>query len=121
MTKKLFEFRKEILLTKEDTISTELQNLDVGNSKFGNAFINFYLGVFNFQNNNFKIAEEKFLKSKQLDFENFGFSASNYLLQIYNKIRADKEKVENLISDIDNLDNEALELRAEDLEDKYNL
>ncbi len=121
MTKKLFEFRKEILLTKEDTISTELQNLDVGNSKFGNAFINFYLGIFNFQNNNFKIAEENFLKSKELDFENFGFNASNYLLQIYNKIRADKEKVENLISDIDDLDNEALELRAEDLEEKYNL
>jgi len=121
LTESLFSFKRELLLEGESAIlNTDLPS-GFSDSKFAQAFYHYYLGIYFFQSDNYKMAEENFINSKTLDFENFGFGTARYLIQIYKNFNVEKEKIENLLDDIDELDNESLEFSSQDLEDKYNL
>ena len=121
LTKSLFNFRKDLLLGQGNVIHNSNLQSGFSDSQFAQAFYNYSLGIYYFQNNNYKLSEEKFIKSKTLDFENFGFGTSQYLIHIYKNQNVQKEKVEHLLDDIDELDNKGLDFSAQDLEVKYNL
>jgi len=121
LTQLLFNFRNNLLSEQGSADQTKNIRSQIGVSKFALAFYNYYLGIHFFKINDYDIAEEKFIRSKTLDFENFGFSTSKYLIHIYKNQNVQKEKVEKLFDDIDELDNDGLEFFAQDLEEKYDL
>ena len=90
-------------------------------SKFFESLFNYYLGIYYYEQKDFKVAENKFLKAKDLDFKNFGYDTIKYLIDIYKTITVDKKSVESLIDDIDELENDAFEFSLQDLESKYDL
>jgi len=91
------------------------------NSNSAEASFNYYLAVYHFNEKRLGEAENYFLKAKNLSFEDFGFVSARYLIHIYKMQNATLEKVEQLLDDIDELDNDSLEFFAQDLEEKYDL
>jgi hypothetical protein len=121
LTKNLIKFKNVISLKNDDAISLINNPPDFKGIKFFEGFYNYCVGFYYFQNSNMKNAEKYFIKSKVADFSNFGFDAIKYLIQIYKTTNADRENVSKLIDEIDDLDNDALEFSAQDLEAKYDL
>jgi hypothetical protein len=90
-------------------------------SSFFEGLYNYYSGIYYYEQKDFKKAEEKFIRAKELDFKSFSYDTIKYLIDIYNTITIDKNSVESLLDDIDELDSDAFEFSAQDLEHKYNL
>lgn len=61
------------------------------------------------------------MKAKETHTDGFLRASSPYLIYIYKNIKVSDEKVENLLDDIDDLDNDGLSFSAEDLKIKYDL
>jgi len=122
LSKKLLNFKKAVSFNEISEIEKFKNNPpDFTGSKYAESYYLFYNAVHEFKQNNIKQAAEDFEKSKSINFKNYGYSASRYLIQIYKTINISKEKVEKLLDDIDDLDSDSLEFSAQDLEDKYNL
>ena len=94
---------------------------DFGNYVSAEASYNYFKGVYFFKNNELVEAENYFLKSKDLSFEELGYSSVIYLIHIYKLKDVDIEKVEELLDAVDDLDNDGLDFYAQDLEAKYDL
>ena len=118
----MFKLRKAVLLNENNIIAEFLQNPpDFQNSKITEASYNYNIGVYYFKNSDFENAERYFLKSKEISFDDFGYTTSRFLIHIYLIRETNIEKVEKLMDDIDDLDSEDLEFFAQDLEEKYDL
>jgi hypothetical protein len=94
---------------------------DFSSFKLAEASFNYYKGVYFFKNNQLDEAEKYFLKSKEISFDDFGYSSVIYLIHIYKLNDVSVEKVEKLMDDVDEFDNDGLEFYAQDLEAKYDL
>jgi hypothetical protein len=90
-------------------------------SKFFESLFSYYSGIYYYERKDFIMAEKKFLKAKELDFNNLGYDTIKYLIDIYKTTTFDKNSVESLIDDIDELGNDAFEFSLQDLESKYDL
>ena len=122
LSKLMFKLRKAVLLNENNIIAEFLQNPpDFQNSKITEASYNYNIGVYYFKNSDFENAERYFLKSKEISFDDFGYTTSRFLIHIYLIRETNIEKVEKLMDDIDDLDSEDLEFFAQDLEEKYDL
>jgi hypothetical protein len=82
---------------------------------------NLLMGLVYFKNNSFIKAEQFYRKALLSTNERDKYTAYKYLVDIYIKQNTDKSKVEKLLDDIDDFDNDRLTFRAKDLEKKYNL
>lgn len=82
---------------------------------------NLLMGAYYFEKNAFDKAEQYYSKSKQALNDRDRNTAIKYLLEIYMRVTVNKEKVENLLDIIDDLENTRLSFRAKDLEKKYTL
>jgi hypothetical protein len=82
---------------------------------------NLLTGAFYFKNSVFDKSEQFYNKALVSDNERSRNTAMKYLIEIYMRINADKKKVKNLISAIDDSKNDRLTYRSRDLEKKYNL
>ena len=121
IAKKFLEFSKNIFLDNADAIESINTTPNFENSKFYEAYYNYFIGVYYFQKDKSQLAEKYFLKSKELDSDSFKYDSIKYLIQIYKTTNANREAVSKLIDEIDDLDNDAFEFSAKDLEEKYNL
>lgn len=82
---------------------------------------NLLLGALYFKNNFYDKAEHSFNKSISAVNERDKYSSARYLIEIYMRQTADKQKVKNLLNIIEDLENTRLTFRAKDLEKKYNI
>ncbi|PID62536.1 MAG: hypothetical protein CR986_01245 [Ignavibacteriae bacterium] len=122
IAKKVYLFKKAVLLENDNSFQKYFDSKNIFNeSDYYLANFNFYAGVFFYKKKNYEKAESYFINSKRLIFNDFGLPASIYLLDIYKKIYADDEKVEQLLRDINKINNNKLSISAKDLEKKYNL
>ncbi|MBK7105154.1 MAG: hypothetical protein IPH62_07715 [Ignavibacteriae bacterium] len=120
--KDLLKYRELIQL--EDFKNAESIKINLSKSKLTNsqkAFLSYYDGVESFKRKNMLNAEKHFIKSKSLDKEIFGNDCITHLIQIYKTTNANKNNVEKLIDEINDLDDERFELSVEELEEKYDL
>jgi len=121
LAKLLMEFRKNILLGEDEAIILVNNPPDFRGLNFFEGNYHYSLGVYYYQKNKLHIAEEKFIKAKELDFVILGYDSIKYLIQIYKVTNASRDYVIKLLDEIDDLDNEGFEFSAQDLEEKYNL
>ncbi|OGU35360.1 MAG: hypothetical protein A2068_10330 [Ignavibacteria bacterium GWB2_35_6b] len=121
--KKLIKFREFIGFSKnKNEIEAFIKNPgDIGKSNYLKGYFNFCTAVYYFQNGKIKEAESYFLKAKEAHPEGFLHSTAPYLIYIYKNTKVSDEKVENLLDDIDDFDNDGLSFSAEDLKIKYDL
>jgi len=82
---------------------------------------NIIAGRYYYFNNMFGKAEYYFVKCFKRDDNGIKYTALKYTTDIYNRQNTDKKKVEKLLDEIDDFDNDRLSFRAKDLEKKYNL
>jgi hypothetical protein len=122
LSKNLLKFREHILINEFQNAEKIKENLL--NNKLNDAqqaFVTYYDGIQNFKEKKLLNAEKYFMKSKSLDNEIFGNDINRYLVHIYKTTNANKNNVENLIDELNDLDDERLELSVEELEEKYDL
>lgn len=82
---------------------------------------NLLMGTVYFKNNLLDKAELSFRKCLASKNERDKYTAYKYIVDIYLKQNTDKTRVEKLLDDIDDFDNDRLTFRAKDLEKRYNL
>ncbi len=82
---------------------------------------NILAGKFYLNNNLYSKAEQYFIKCFNSEDKGIGYTALKYVTDIYFRQNTDKKKVEKLLDEIDDFDNDRLSFRAKDLEKKYNL
>jgi len=122
LTKKIFEFRKSVLFDNQFEINKHIaDSINYKKTNRSESVFNYYLGVYYFKIDNLLEAEKQFLNAKKLNFKNFGYPSIRYLIHIYKTIDVSEDKVENLLDEISDQDNESLEFFAQDLEKKYDL
>ena len=121
LTNKIIKFKRNLFLENKESVELLNSPPNFNGSKFFESLFNYYLGIYYYEQKDFKVAENKFLKAKDLDFNNFGYDTIKYLIDIYKTITVDKKSVESLIDDIDELENDAFEFSLQDLESKYDL
>ncbi|MFZ1291147.1 MAG: hypothetical protein WAR79_13710 [Melioribacteraceae bacterium] len=122
LSKNLLKFREHILINEFQNAEKIKENLL--NNKLNDAqqaFVTYYDGIQNFKEKKLLNAEKYFMKSKSLDNEIFGNDINRYLVHIYKTTNANKNNVEKLIDELNDLDDERLELSVEELEEKYDL
>ena len=121
LTKEIIKFKQDLFLGQKE--SANLLNIapNFNGSSFFEGLYNYYSGIYYYEQKDFKNAEEKFIRAKELDFKSFSYDTIKYLIDIYKTITVDKNSVESLLDDIDELDSDAFEFSAQDLEHKYNL
>lgn len=118
----LAKLRLAVSIDDQSSISKIIENKQqFESSKRMEATYYYYLGVNLFNQNKLGEAEKHFLRSKELNFDEYGSLSAKYLIHIYLMELVEIEKVENLMDDIDELDNDGLEFFAQDLEKKYDL
>lgn len=88
--------------------------------EFADEF-NFIQGVFLFQQNKFADAEAYFIKAKQSNDRRSKINSLGYLLDIYLAVNTSKEKAEQLLEEIEEIDYQRLIYRSQDLEIKYKI
>lgn len=122
LNKQLIQFKNNVQFDNYNEIQKFSKSLpDFHKLKSAEGDYYFYLAVSYFKQNKYLDAAENFIKAQEISFDDFGFSSSRYLIQIYKLQKVDKIKVEKLLDDIDELDNESLEYSAKDLEEMYDL
>ena len=122
LAKKLIKYREQIGFNKDkNEIESFIKNSVNFNNNYLKAYFNFHTAVYYFKNGNLKQAETYFIKAKESHPEWFKFTSSPYLVYIYKNMKVNKNKVEKLLDDIDDLDNDGLSFSAEDLKLKYDL
>lgn len=82
---------------------------------------NLIFGFVYFKKNQFNKAEQYYRQALRSGDEREKYTAYKYLVDIYMKQTADRNKVKQLLDEIDDLENDRLTFRAKDLEKKYNL
>ncbi len=82
---------------------------------------NIIAGKYYLSNNILNHAENYFIKCFESDDKGIKYAALKNTIDIYNRQNTDKKKVEKLLDEIDDFDNDRLSFRAKDLEKKYNL
>ncbi|MDX1700886.1 MAG: hypothetical protein R3250_09730 [Melioribacteraceae bacterium] len=119
------ELMKFMIAVSSDDFETAdkyIQELnDFGDFVTAEASYNYFKGVYSFKKKQLDEAEKFFIKSKEISFDDFGYSSVIYLIHIYKLNDVAVEKVEKLLDDVDDLDNEGLDFYAQDLEAKYDL
>ncbi|MBK8944377.1 MAG: hypothetical protein IPM32_03805 [Ignavibacteriae bacterium] len=114
---------RELVLVKDyanaNQVKENFLNIKLTNSQL--AFLEYYNGVENYNKGKIQDAEKNFIKSKSLDDKIFGNDINEYLIHIYKTTNANKNNVEKLIDELEDLDDERLELSIEELEEKYDL
>ncbi len=121
LTKNIIHFRQGLFYKENESIKLLNNPPNFNGSKFFESLYNYYSGVYYFEQNDYKIAEQKFIKAKELDFKNFSYDTIKYLIDIYKSSSVDKNSVEALLDDIDELENDDFEFSVKDLEYKYDL
>jgi tetratricopeptide (TPR) repeat protein len=82
----------------------------------------YYSGIYYFGISDYENAESYFSKAKSSGDSYIGYKSLKYLVEIYiNNTSTDTVKVERLIEEIDDLDEESLSFRARELSAVYNL
>lgn len=121
--KKLVKFRELIgFNNNKKEIEEVIKNYKaMEKNDYLNGYFNFNTAVYYFKNGKTKEAESYFLKAKDSNPDAFMYSSARYLIYIYKNMKVDRNKVKQLIDDIDELDNEGLLFSAQDLKIKYNL
>ena len=109
-----------------DKAVNDIENYTKQKLSFGyaNGFedqFNLLMGMFYFKNSLFVKSEQFFNKALVSNNERDKNTAMKFLIEIYMRYNADKNKVKNLISLIDDSKNSRLTYRSRDLEKKYNL
>lgn len=82
---------------------------------------NLLVGTHYFNNRNYSMSEQYFLKNITASEERNKTRALTYLVEIYSRQTVDKVKVKKLLAIIEDTENNRLTYRSKDLERKYNL
>jgi tetratricopeptide (TPR) repeat protein len=82
---------------------------------------NYYSGIYYYGKEEFEEAESFFMKIKTSADSRMKYDALKYLVEIYIKNTADSSKVELLVEEIEDLEDERLVFRAKELEVIYKL
>lgn len=82
---------------------------------------NLIFGFVYFKKNQFNKAEQYYRQALRSGEDRDKYTAYKHLVDIYMKQATDRNKVKQLLDDIDDLENDRLTFRAKDLERKYNL
>lgn len=116
------EFITSVNLNDNEAIKNYIDNSpNFSGSKLAESEYYYYQAIYQFKKSNLEEAEELFVKSKLLNPEDFGIKASQYLVHIYKVKTVSVDKVENLLDEIDDYDDDGLDFFAQDLEEKYDL
>ena len=86
-----------------------------------NDQFNLLMGTFYFRNDLFEKAQEYLNKITDAKDEGVRYGSLKCLIQIYLQQNINKTKVESLLDNVDDLDNDRLKYMAKDLAKKYNL
>jgi hypothetical protein len=121
LTNKIIKFKRNLFLENNESVELLNNPPNFNGSKFFESLFSYYSGIYYYERKDFIMAEKKFLKAKELDFNNLGYDTIKYLIDIYKTTTFDKNSVESLIDDIDELENDAFEFSLQDLESKYDL
>lgn len=121
LTKEIIKFKQDLFLGKNESEKLLSNTPSFNGSNFFESLYNYYLGIYYFERKDFENAEKKFIKAKEIDFKNYSYDTIKYLIDIYKTSTVDKNSVESLLDDIDELDSDAFEFSAQDLEHKYDL
>ncbi|MCW8848795.1 MAG: hypothetical protein OQJ81_02355, partial [Melioribacteraceae bacterium] len=108
-------------LKKAVSFNVEANFKEIPDNDQKQSYVSFYRGVREFKKNNLKNAISHFQKAKELNVDDYKYDSIRYLIHIYKNVNVPIEKVEELLDEIDDLDNDGLEFSAQDLEKKYNL
>ena len=120
--RKIEEFQIAVRLNNNRYVENFITNSSKLNlSRFADSQLKYYTGVYHLRNGNYEKAEEYFIEAKNLNSNTYGVRVAKNLVHIYKQINVPIEKVENLLDEIYDYDNERLEFFAQDLEKKYNL
>lgn len=120
--KEIKKFKTAVGLNKYNIINSYMNaNEQFSSSRTASAQYHFYLGVHYFRNDNIENAEMEFIKVIEMNPEDLGVKSSRYLINIYKNKTVELEKVEWLLDEIDDYDNDGLDFFAQDLELKYDL
>ena len=115
INKEYFNLKKAASFNEKYSFNEILDN------KQKQSFVSYYKGVKEFKNDSFEKSIPYFITAKELNFEDYGYESLRYLIHIYKNVNVPIEKVEELLDEIDDLDNDRMEFFAQDLEHKYNL
>jgi hypothetical protein len=121
--RELIKFSEHVGLNKDkNEIESFIKNHGgFANNNYLKGYFNFNTAVYYFKNGKLKEAESYFIKSKEADPGGFKYASSPYLIYIYKNMIVEENKIEKLLDDIDDLDNDGLSFSAEDLKIKYDL
>lgn len=121
--KKLIKFRELAGFDKnKNEAEAFIKNSgNTGSNNYLKGYFNFNAAVYFYNNGKTKESETYFIKAKEIHPEGFLHSAAPYLIHIYKNENVKKEKVEKLLDELGELDNDRLLFSAQDLKLKYDL
>jgi hypothetical protein len=123
LTMKFLDFRKNITFANDaESSEAMIENPPVfGNNKLLEGLFEFYKGIFYFRANKYALAETAFEAAAGIYEDELKYPSISYLIEIYHNVETEREKVELLIEEAEELDYESLNYRLKDLEERYNL
>ena len=120
--RKIEKFKIAVRFNNNEFVESFLSNSsELKISEFAESQLKYYTGVYYIRNGHYEKAEDYFLETKKLNPKTYSVRVAENLVHIYKEIVVPVEKVEQLLDEIDEYDNERLEFFAQDLEKKYNL
>lgn len=120
--KEIKKFKTAVGLNQTSIINSYIDSNEIfSTSRIASGEYHFYLGVHYFKNGNIEYAEMELIKAIEINPEDLGVKSSRYLINIYKTKTVELDKVEWLLDEIDEYDNDGLEFFAQDLELKYDL
>lgn len=90
-------------------------------NKYLNGLLDYYKGVYEYKRKNYREASRHFEDSINSLSDGAGYNSIKYLINIYNKIDVNKNRVKELTDKIEDEDYERLTYCVRDLKRKYNL